>query len=133
MNVEIFAICDAATVSSGKLNILGAFDTVSAASFPTRHENCTIACRLRGEVEERESAMRLEMRIIDPDGRAVIEPVSNEIQDRGGLQHHLWHIHGFEIPQPGTFFVDLLVDGRLLSRLPVHILKIPQSGLPHLS
>ncbi|MES2709816.1 MAG: hypothetical protein V4726_24680 [Verrucomicrobiota bacterium] len=133
MHVEIFTICDAATVSTGKLNILGAFDTLSSATFPTRHDNCTIACRLRGDSEE-EAAMRLEMRIIDPDGHDVIDPVINEIQGRGGLQHHLWHIHGFEIPQPGTFFVDLLVDGVLLSRLPVFILQIPLSGgQPHLS
>lgn len=132
MHVEVFAICDAATVSGGKLNLLGAFDSLSAVSFPTQHDNCTIACRLRGDMDE-SAAMRLEMRIIDPDGHDVIQPVINEIQGSGGLQHHLWHIHGFEIQRPGTFFVDLLVDGQLLSRLPVFIMQIPQNGPPHLS
>lgn len=133
MHVEIFTICDAATVSAGKLNLLGAFDTLSSSAFPTRHDNCTIACRLRGDSDE-VLPMRLEIRIIDPDGRDVIDPLINDLQSSGGLQHHLWHIHGFAIPQPGTFFVDLLVDGRLLSRLPVFVLQIPQNGgQPHLS
>jgi len=42
MDVEIFALCDAATDSGGKLNILGAFDRVSTRQFPAVHPPCAL-------------------------------------------------------------------------------------------
>jgi hypothetical protein len=48
MHVEIFALCDAATVDgAGKLNILGSFDRLSAASEPIVHMQCALALKLR--------------------------------------------------------------------------------------
>ena len=37
MKVEIFALCDAATESQGKLNLLGTFDQLVAGSVPVVH------------------------------------------------------------------------------------------------
>jgi len=44
MNIEIIALCDAATDQQGKLNILGAFDTVFTKSLPTVHTQCAVRC-----------------------------------------------------------------------------------------
>jgi hypothetical protein len=120
MNVEVFTICDAATTTAGKLNILGSFDTISAEQFPVTHAECVVACRLRTEDAD-PPTMQLEMRIIDPDGRDVIPPVIGEISGQPGLQHHLWRLHGFLLPRPGTFYVDLMVNGSLLNRLPLYV------------
>ena len=47
MNIEVFSLCDAATVDvAGKLNVLGAFDTIGTGSMPTVYPQCaTLAAR----------------------------------------------------------------------------------------
>src|SRR5439155_356479 len=52
MQAEIFTLCDAATVTGGKLNILGSFDTIGAHTFPCNHPLCAVACKLRFDVGE---------------------------------------------------------------------------------
>ena len=46
MDIQIAALCDAATDSHGKLNILGTFDTINAGQMPAVHPQCSIALRL---------------------------------------------------------------------------------------
>ena len=44
MKVEIFTLCDAATVdAAGKLNVLGSFDRLNAATAPVVHPQCALA------------------------------------------------------------------------------------------
>ncbi|MGY8641338.1 MAG: DUF6941 family protein [Verrucomicrobiales bacterium] len=52
MQVEIFTLCDAATVCSGKLNIPGTFDRLSFAKFPNESGAFAIATKVRCEPEE---------------------------------------------------------------------------------
>ena len=47
MQVEIFSISDAATSENGKLNILGAFDTIWVRQFPALYPHCAVAVRMR--------------------------------------------------------------------------------------
>ena len=47
MNIEAFLLCDAATGHQGKLNVLGAFDTIYAKQLPVIHPACAIALRIR--------------------------------------------------------------------------------------
>ena len=126
MNVEIFTLCDAATVDTGKLNILGSFDTLSSTSFPSSHSDCVIVCKMRTDDID-PGPMTLEMHIIDPDGKDVIPPIQNQLKGGAGLHHHLWHIRGFPLPKPGTFYVDLLVNGQLLGRNPLFVKRVGQA------
>ena len=127
MTFEIFTLCDAATVQGGKMNVLGSFDTLSAEGFPTNHTDCVVACRMRTTTED-EGPVEIEMHIIDPDGKDVIPPVSNRLEGGSHLHHHLWHIRGFPLPKPGTFFVDLIANGVLLCRNPLFVKKLPSSA-----
>lgn len=47
MEVEIFTLCDFAQDNSGKLTIVGTFDTVNVMKFPTSSPPCALAIRLR--------------------------------------------------------------------------------------
>jgi len=49
MHTELFVLCDAATDTLGKLNILGAFDAINAHQTPITHPMASIAARLRIE------------------------------------------------------------------------------------
>ena len=52
MKVEVFALCDAATESQGKLNLLGTFDRLVAKQLPVVHPACAVAIRLRFDTME---------------------------------------------------------------------------------
>ena len=68
-------MCDAATVDgAGKLNILGSFDRLSAASEPIVHMQCALALKLRfARIEEGQKRFRLTF--VDSDGNAVMQPL----------------------------------------------------------
>ena len=46
MDVQIAALCDSAVDYSGKLCLLGAFDSIYVQRFPAVHPHCSIALRL---------------------------------------------------------------------------------------
>ena len=67
MDIEVFAICDAATESGGKLNILGAFDSLYGSKLPIVHPHCSIALRIRySKIEEGQHTIRINF--VDEDG-----------------------------------------------------------------
>ena len=43
MQIQVAVICDAATETYGKLNLLGAFDAIHAQQLPWTHPQCSIA------------------------------------------------------------------------------------------
>ena len=46
MNIQVAVLCDAATDDNGKLNLLGAFDTIYTQQLPAVHPQCSIALRV---------------------------------------------------------------------------------------
>ena len=46
MNIQVAVLCDAATDDNGKLNFLGAFDTIYARELPATHPQCAVALRV---------------------------------------------------------------------------------------
>ena len=127
MILEIFTLCDAATVHAGTMNILGSFDTLSSEVFPAQHTDCVVAVKMRTTPDDVEP-LEIEMHIIDPDGKDVIPPVSNKLEGGPRLHHHLWHIRGFPLPVPGVFYVDLIANGVLLGRNPLFVRKTDRRG-----
>ena len=73
MNIQVAVLCDAATDSDGKLNLLGAFDTIYAQTLPAIHPQCSIALRLVfSKMEEGHKEMKLTF--VDEDGKLVMHP-----------------------------------------------------------
>ena len=42
MTIQVAVLCDAATDESGKLNLLGAFDTIYTQQLPAVHPQCSV-------------------------------------------------------------------------------------------
>ena len=80
MNIEIAAICDAATANDigGRMNILGAFDRIFA-KFPLVIPQCSAAFRLRYQRSEAGSH-QLNLSIEDVVGHPIVPPMQSEIQ-----------------------------------------------------
>lgn len=130
MNVEAFLICDAATDSMGKLNILGAFDTLNARSFPTLHPHCAVAVRLRLQRIEKGSH-QFSVHIIDDDGKFIVPSLNGNFDvvirehERSAVVNFVLNLQSLRIEREGELAIVLYVDGKELSRLPLHVNKVP--------
>jgi hypothetical protein len=130
MRVEIFTLCDAATVDAGgKLNILGSFDRLSAREAPVMHPQCSLAMKLRFERVE-EGRKRIRIAFIDSDGAAVMPPLEAtvDVQFRGedatATALLALNIHQLRLPRFGEYSIDLAVDDRQEASSPLYVSPI---------
>lgn len=72
MEIEIFTLADFAQDYSGKLAIMGTFDTIFASKFPAQHPQCSIALRMRFANSET-GKYPFTIRIITPDKKDLIK------------------------------------------------------------
>ena len=128
MRIEVFSLCDAATADAGKLNMLGAFDTIYAAALPVIHPQCTIALRVRFERIER-GEHKVAVHFSDMDGKHVIPPAQGTIninfsEDQGsGSANLILNIQGLRLEKLGEYSIDLAIDGQQKASLPLFVKK----------
>jgi hypothetical protein len=134
MNIEAFLLCDAATDQQGKLNVLGAFDTIFAPKLPAKHPACAIAARIRFErIEEGDHPIKLN--IIDDDGKSIGPKLEGNVSVHtqndadSSVINLILNIQGLEFKAYGQYRIDLAIDGQLQSSLPFYIREVPKSGL----
>jgi hypothetical protein len=126
MDVEAFLLCDAATDQQGKLNVLGAFDTVFAKEVPVVHPACAVAARIRfSKVEQGEHTVRI--CVIDQDGKEVVPKLDGKIsvrvaQDVGSAVVNLvLNFQRLKLPAYGEYSIDLAIDGQQKASLPFFV------------
>ena len=124
MNVEILALCDAANDSHGKLNILGAFDSLWARTAPAVHPACAVAVRIRfSELEQGEH--KVAIHLIDDDGVMVLPPIEGAIQitlnagDVSAVANLILNLQSIKLEHYGEYFVNLMIDGEEAASLPL--------------
>ena len=71
MNVQVAVLCDAATDDNGKMNLLGAFDTIYAQQLPAVHPQCAVALRVTFAADD-EGQHKLKLNFINADGHAIM-------------------------------------------------------------
>ena len=126
MEVEIFALCDAAADYSGKLNLMGTFDSIQAKQFPVTHPYCSVALRVRFErIEEGDHRMRIS--IVDDDGKSIGPSVDGSIgvkfspNSLSVCTNMVMNIAGMKFEKPGRYSVDLAIDNRHEKSLPLTV------------
>ena len=129
MRVEVFSLCDAATVdASGKLNILGAFDTLWAGKVPVVHPQFAIALRVRFDQIER-GEHKVTFNFVDFDGKHILPPATGIInvafQDaqRSGSANSILNIQMVKLETFGEYAIDLAIDGRKEASLPLFVMQ----------
>jgi len=126
MHIEIFSLCDAATDEGGKLNLLGAFDTIVASKAPVTHPHCAVALRFRfNSIEGNEH--KVSVRFVDVDGGHVIPTVNGVIkvkyakEHRSTSTHLVLNVQGLKIKNFGEYSIDLMVNGKSKASLPFFV------------
>lgn len=115
----------------GKVCILGAFDSVSAAEAPYTISHCAIVARMRFQRIE-EGHHKLRVTLADQDGKMIMPNVDGQI----GVQFNemaqsatfnlVMQINGLKLTQFGEYTLDLAVDGVHQGSLPLYFIKSPQ-------
>lgn len=139
MKVEILSLCDAATDNSGKLNLLGVFDTLWAKEVPATHPACAIAIRLRfAQIEE--GNHRVRVTFADADGKLVMPPMNATLgvrfkpEDTSATANLVLNLQQVKLLQFGEYTIDLAVDGRQEGSVPLYVRQVPgQPGEPPLA
>ena len=131
MNIEAFLLCDAATQQQGKLNILGAFDTIFAGKVPVRHPACAVAFRIRFErFEDGEHPFRIG--VIDEDGNTIGPKLEGNVKieipnnTESTVSNFILNLQQLEFKKYGQYRIDLVIDGQTSGSLPFYVKEIPK-------
>ena len=126
MNIEAFLLCDCATDSQGKLNVLGAFDTIGALEMPFVYPACAIAARIRFEKDE-QGRHDVRITVIDEDGEKIIPPLDGKLQLQipdgvyTAVSNLIVNIHGLKFTDFGQYSIDIAIDSKHIASLPLYV------------
>lgn len=126
MQIEVFSLCEAATSSGGKLNMLGAFDTIWAAKVPAVHPQCTVALRVRFRSSEG-NQHRVSVKLVDADGKHVVPPTDGMINikypqgQRTSSANLILNIQGLKLEKYGEYSIDLAIGAKNRVSLPLFV------------
>lgn len=130
MNIEAFLLCDCATDNRGKLNVLGAFDSIYVKQVPAVHPACTIAARIRfSKIEQGQHQIKIN--VIDQDGRDIVprleDKISVKVADNvdSSVVNLILNLQRLKLDDFGEYRIDLAIDNRLEGSLPFNVRKVP--------
>ena len=135
MDIEIFALCDAAADYGGKLSLLGTFDRIIVKEFPASHPHCCVALRARFDRIE-EGDHRVRIRIVDEDGKPIGPGVDGNIAVRfppkldSVCANMVLGITGLKFEKPGHYSIDLALDTRHEKSLPLLVAQAEVKSPP---
>jgi hypothetical protein len=131
MKVESFLLCDAATDTMGKLNILGAFDRIYLKSTPGVYQGCTVAMRVRFYRSE-VGNHNFEIRFIEQDGKDIMKPLSGQVnvsfssEANSGAMNFVLNIVRMRFEYFGDYQLDLRMNNEIMASLPLTVCPTPQ-------
>src|SRR5216110_1550455 len=115
MNFRVAVLCDAATDENGKLNLLGAFDTICTPQLPVVHPQCSIALRVTFFAGE-EGKHKLQVNIVDADGRSIanLPPLEIEVSlpddMHFGTKNFIVNLQNMRFENAGLYSIDVRLD-----------------------
>ena len=133
MNIQVAVLCDAATDDNGKLNLLGAFDTIYTQQLPAVHPQCSIALRVTFSSGD-EDKHALGLNFVDADGRSIAKfppiPVEVALPDdmHFGTRNFIVNIQQLKFENPGLYSIDISLDGQLQANIPLLVRHNPPAA-----
>src|SRR5580704_3011080 len=124
MNIQVAVLCDAAPDDHGKLNLLGAFDTIYAPQMPAFHPQCAVALRVTFQPGD-EGTRKLSLSFINADGRSIMHgielPVEVMLPDDTHFltRNFIVNIQQLKFDEPGLYSVDVRLDNESVASVPL--------------
>ena len=133
MTIQLAILCDAATDYNGKLNILGTFDTIFSSQFPAVHSACAVALRILFQKMD-EGKHVLKINFVDADGKSLVQPVEMGLEavvpgDATFISRNfVLNIQGLKFETEGLYAIDIAMDGRHETSIPLAVKPIPKNA-----
>jgi hypothetical protein len=133
MTIQVAVLCDAATEYSGKLNLLGTFDTLYAPELPAHHPQCSVAVRIAFERNE-EGPHSLSIHFVDEDGQPIMEPTDVSMEaafppDATFISRNfIVNFQQLKFDKTGLYSVNLVLDDRQLCSIPLAVKLLEKEG-----
>ncbi len=131
MNIQVAVLCDAATDDNGKLNLLGAFDTIYTQQLPAVHPQCSFALRITFGGED-EGSHTLRLNFVDADGRPMMPHIDIPLQvalpgdSHFVTRNFIVNIQQLKFERAGLYSMDLLLDGQVQASIPLLVKQRPK-------
>lgn len=119
MQIEFIHLCDYAVVdTTGKLSVMGIFDTIGALKFPVVHASMYIAFQTMAVGAQIGIERDLRVEIADPDGKILFR-AEGKVSTQGSnaplnrvSSSHILRALAVQFAQPGTHGVTVFLDGK---------------------
>ena len=127
IKIELFTFCDFAQENSGKLTIVGTFDTIISRNFPCVHPQLSVVIRLRFDLWEfGNHDFRIETR--DLEGEMNMETINGKVAVKGvgnasAVSHLVFSISNLHFKNPGLINFILFMDDKEIDTIPLYIRK----------
>jgi hypothetical protein len=131
MTIQVAVLCDAATDYNGKLNLLGTFDTIYTPQLPAQHPQCSIATRIAFDRME-EGNHKMVVNFVDEDGQPIMASMDVAVDvtfppDATFISRNfIVNIQQLKLDKTGLYSIDISVDGRPLSSIPLAVKAMDQ-------
>ena len=132
MDIELFVLCDAATESAGKLNLLGAFDSILVRNIPAIHPQCAVALRMRFyRAEAGEHGVRVT--VIDADGAPVVPDLNAKLNivfrgpESSLAANMILNLQRVQFKTAGDYLINLTLDGKFERAIPLTVRLMQQA------
>ena len=131
MDLRVAVLADGANEAPvGKLNILGAFDTIFAASFPTVYPMFCLALRFRVSGDDAEKQHRIRVSFRDEDGTEVgradtLASVPAMAPGEVGHANSILTFAGIQFRKAGHYFFDVTINGEPKARVDLMVKPRP--------
>jgi hypothetical protein len=136
MNIQVAVLCDAATDDNGKLNLLGAFDTIQAPQMPAIHPQCAVALRVTFFSGD-EGKHNFKLNFVDADGHSIMPdfpviPFEMTLPDdiHFGTRNFLFNFQQLKFEEPGLYSIDISLDDQPAASIPLLVKHIPPPTPP---
>ena len=129
MKVLLALAADAANLSTtGKLNVLGAFNTVGGPEFPLRLPSMQIVLRFECMSGEFGEPKKVQVKLLAEDGQELgnLEAELLLGKDLGVprlIFDHILPIKNIDFPEPGSYAVAIVINGLEQARIELTVTK----------
>jgi len=136
MDVTLALLADAANVSSdGKLNIMGIFNALGAASFPVVHPQMALVLRFEATRAEEGKSRAIELQLADSDGGKVFQISAQLVvpPSTPGTPIRLNHIlmlNNIQFPKAGDYVFNVLIGDDQKAAIDLKIVEVKQPATP---
>jgi hypothetical protein len=133
MTIQVAVLCDAATDYSGKLNLLGTFDTIYTPQIPAQHPQCSVAVRIAFDRVE-EGPHMLVVNFVDEDGQPIMPSTDVAVDvafpnDATFISRNfIVNIQQLKFDKTGLYSVNLALDDRQLCSIPLAVKELEQKN-----